>query len=63
VFDETFNNCLCYYINDCHTFILPSEIEYEFQQRIKKIINHNLFDANVQYELECDNSAINWCQD
>jgi hypothetical protein len=63
VFDETLNNSLCYYINDCHTFILPSEIEYEFQQRIKKIIYHNLFDANVQYELECDNNAINWCQD
>jgi ubiquitin thioesterase ZRANB1 len=54
---------LCYYINDCHTFILPTEIEHEFVSRIQKVLFNNLFDYEVQYELEIENKAVNWCQD
>ncbi len=49
----------CFYVNECHTFILPSEID-DFSARIQHILFDELLDREVQQELENESRAINW---
>ena len=50
---------LCFYVNECHTFILPNEID-DFSPRIQQILYDELLDREVQHELENESRAINW---
>jgi hypothetical protein len=50
---------LCFYVNECHTFILPNEID-DFSPRIQHILYDELLDREVQHELENESRAINW---
>lgn len=49
----------CFYVNECHTFLLPSEID-DFSARIQHILFDELLDRQVQQELENESRAINW---
>jgi len=50
---------LCFYVNECHTFILPNEID-DFSPRIQHILFDELLDREVQQELENESRVINW---
>lgn len=49
----------CFFVNECHTFILPNDIE-EFSPRIQHILFDELLDREVQQELENESRVINW---
>jgi hypothetical protein len=51
---------LCFYVNECHTFMLPKQIEQDFVPRIKQILFDELLDREVQHELEYESRIINW---
>ena len=53
------SQCLCLYVNECHTFILPNEID-DFSPRIQNILYDELLDREVQHDLENESHAINW---
>lgn len=52
----------CFYVNECHTFILPNEID-DFSGRIQRILFDELLDREVQQELEIESRVINWNMD
>lgn len=49
----------CFYVNESHTFTLPSEIE-DFSPKIQSILFDELLDREVQQELEYECRVINW---
>lgn len=49
----------CFFVNECHTFILPNDIE-DFSPRIQHILFDELLDREVQQELENESRVINW---
>ena len=55
----SFYQSQCFYVNECHTFILPNEIE-DFSPHIQNILFDELLDREVQHELENESRAINW---
>mgnify|MGYP001810399977 CR=1 FL=1 len=52
----------CYYVNECHTFSLPNEIE-DFAPHIQRVLFDELLDRDVERELEFDANIINWSGD
>lgn len=52
----------CHYVNECHTFSLPNEIE-DLSPKIQKMLFDELLDRDVEKELEIDARIINWSGD
>lgn len=50
---------LCYFVNESHTFTLPSEIE-DLAPKVQTILFDELLDRDVQQELEHEGGIINW---
>lgn len=51
------------YINECFTFLLPAEIDSEFSSSVQRMLFDELLDRDVEYELEVENSIVNWNAD
>ncbi|XP_064465710.1 ubiquitin thioesterase ZRANB1-like [Ornithodoros turicata] len=49
----------CYFVTECVTFALPTEIR-QFHPSVQKILFDELLDQDVQKELEEESSIINW---
>ncbi|KAL3317608.1 hypothetical protein Ciccas_003733 [Cichlidogyrus casuarinus] len=49
----------CTYLNDFHTFALPSELHF-LPSNVRALLLHDLSDQQVQQELEEEAKAINW---
>lgn len=60
---QSLTSFTCHYVNDCHTFTLPSDIENDFPLNIQKVLFDELLDRDVQHELEIENQIINWNPD
>lgn len=57
------HNSAFHYVNECFTFLLPAEIEAEFSSSVQRMLFDELLDRDVEYELEVENTIVNWNAD
>jgi len=57
------HNLAFHYVNECFTFLLPAEIEAEFSPSVQRMLFDELLDRDVEYELEVENTIVNWNAD